>query len=677
MTWFKKYGVIAWMVASAVLLGYAVAYAQNDPYEIMAYGLAGPEGYLGDIRYVHGASGDDNGGAGCGLSWDTGLPAGIKPCATIDEGIDQAGTDGIVIVLNYSNGTAETSTISADVALICPDKQCVFNVVNGSANDGFLINQGAKFYVYGMRFFVDDDDKSAIVFDPDPGGDGGLAKLIGCTFEKASNAGQSNGIIISQNGVGFSLEIEDFIANVGGKDYFIKIGGSITAGWFQMSDGWIWNYDDYAVSSSSNHEMFFRDVVFDAAGSGDSYAITSTDGRNVILQGDVSIREGPLGINAGSWSCPIVGSHILAPKWSTHDPISLTWWDTGPAGQWGKTTGGSADGTSVIIGGLAPGFQVFGDDEFVGSTIVVEPMIYQGPPPPVPLGLAAASRTISDFNAATGEVTFDRPILDNTDTAIDFSTYTGLMWTIHGGRAYNPPRVYNEVTDPGYGLETIYALAESIDLDCLNAPDQVVFTAYVAQNDIWLQGSKVYFRHKADSVLADVTSVVFGDSGDTYGVKEKISGTVRIAAGATALTKESTGVYFHDIGEETWYDQTIAYLYALKVVDGDITTYFDDNEIPGVTEPSPATLCTVYGYIKDLQGAAVANATIKATLNKPPKWLSGSAIEARVVTATSNALGYFELPLLKGAEVRLECRTIRYKKTVTVPTTDTADWETL
>jgi len=251
------------------------------------------------------------------------------------------------------------------------------------------------------------------------------------------------------------------------------------------------------------------------------------------------------------------------------------------------------------------------------------------------------------------------------------------MWAMYCSGSYDASRVYDEVTDPGYGLETIYSVAEAIDQDCLNAPDQVVFTAYVVQNDIWLQGSKVYFRHKADSVLSDVTSVVFGDSGNTYGVKEKVSGTVRIEPGTTTLSKESTGIYFYDLGEETWYDQTIAYLYALKVVDGDITTYFDDNEIPGVTEPSSATLCTVFGYIKDLQGAAVADATVKATLYKPPTWISGSAVEARVVIATSNALGYFELPLWKGAQVRLECSAIRYRKIVTIPTTDTADWETL
>jgi len=206
---------------------------------------------------------------------------------------------------------------------------------------------------------------------------------------------------------------------------------------------------------------------------------------------------------------------------------------------------------------------------------------------------------------------------------------------------------------------------------------QIVFSAFAAQNDVWLQGSKIYFRHKVDGSLADVTSVVFGDSENTYGVKEKESGTVKIPPGTTALTKESTGVYSYDLSEETWYDHTIDYIYALKIVDGEVTTYFDNREVPGVTEPAAADLCTVYGYVKDLQGATVENATIKATLHKPPEWLSGSAIEARVVEAESNASGYFELPLLKGAEVKLECPAIRYRKIVTVPTDDTADWKTL
>jgi hypothetical protein len=88
--------------------------------------------------------------------------------------------------------------------------------------------------------------------------------------------------------------------------------------------------------------------------------------------------------------------------------------------------------------------------------------------------------------------------------------------------------------------------------------------------------STLYFRFKVDDVATDVTSVVLSDPAGAYGVKRNDTNAV-VVADATALTKQSTGVYSYTFTDPA-YGLTYTY-YVEYVYDGE--TYYEPHTFTG------------------------------------------------------------------------------------------------
>jgi hypothetical protein len=88
--------------------------------------------------------------------------------------------------------------------------------------------------------------------------------------------------------------------------------------------------------------------------------------------------------------------------------------------------------------------------------------------------------------------------------------------------------------------------------------------------------------------------------------------------------------------------------------------------IPSVNSPG---LCSIMGTLFTMQGDPVENAVIRATLIPVYSTGQGLAIQNTVVIMThSDGLGDFDLPVVRGATIRLEIPDVGYDRKVTVPT---------
>jgi hypothetical protein len=91
---------------------------------------------------------------------------------------------------------------------------------------------------------------------------------------------------------------------------------------------------------------------------------------------------------------------------------------------------------------------------------------------------------------------------------------------------------------------------------------------------------------------------------------------------------------------------------------------------------SPA-LCTVFGTLTDLAGSALLNTGVRATVVSHPTLVGGAGVSVETPETFTNAAGYFELTLLRGAVVNLEIDAIGLRTQVTIPAAATADFITL
>ena len=91
---------------------------------------------------------------------------------------------------------------------------------------------------------------------------------------------------------------------------------------------------------------------------------------------------------------------------------------------------------------------------------------------------------------------------------------------------------------------------------------------------------------------------------------------------------------------------------------------------------SPA-LCTVYGTLTDLAGSALLNTGIRATVVSHPVFVGGAGVSVETPETFTDAAGYFELTLLRGAVVNLEIDAIGLRQQVTIPNAATSDFISL
>ena len=93
-----------------------------------------------------------------------------------------------------------------------------------------------------------------------------------------------------------------------------------------------------------------------------------------------------------------------------------------------------------------------------------------------------------------------------------------------------------------------------------------------------------------------------------------------------------------------------------------------------LTESTPTvSTCIVKDHILDLGGSAVVNVAISARLLSLPVLVSGVAVEDKVISAKTDANGFFQLTLLQGAIVDIVIPAVGYRRTITVPSSTSAN----
>jgi hypothetical protein len=85
--------------------------------------------------------------------------------------------------------------------------------------------------------------------------------------------------------------------------------------------------------------------------------------------------------------------------------------------------------------------------------------------------------------------------------------------------------------------------------------------------------------------------------------------------------------------------------------------------------PTPASspdLCMVFGTLLDAGGNALEGATVRVRTDAPDA-VSGNQLTTGTVEATTDATGYFELELVRNAEVVVSIQAAKYEASKTVP----------
>jgi hypothetical protein len=75
----------------------------------------------------------------------------------------------------------------------------------------------------------------------------------------------------------------------------------------------------------------------------------------------------------------------------------------------------------------------------------------------------------------------------------------------------------------------------------------------------------------------------------------------------------------------------------------------------------------------DLSGAAVENEGVYARLLALPALIVGVGVEDRIVSAKTDANGFFQLTLVQGATVDIIIPSTGYRRTIVVPSTTFAN----
>lgn len=89
------------------------------------------------------------------------------------------------------------------------------------------------------------------------------------------------------------------------------------------------------------------------------------------------------------------------------------------------------------------------------------------------------------------------------------------------------------------------------------------------------------------------------------------------------------------------------------VVIADALVSFEGDRLYEPIVPSDPNKCVIFGWVRDAAGVAVAGACC-AAYGRTPQDAQGSTINTRIAHVETDADGYFELELLRGAEVVFE-----------------------
>lgn len=95
---------------------------------------------------------------------------------------------------------------------------------------------------------------------------------------------------------------------------------------------------------------------------------------------------------------------------------------------------------------------------------------------------------------------------------------------------------------------------------------------------------------------------------------------------------------------------------------------------PAPPPPFTPTTTNIYGYVFDMQGAPVEGTVVSARLVTAPTVIhpttDGIGIDNGFVTTTTDSTGRFSLDLLTGATIEFLIPDLSYRRTVTIPGTN-------
>lgn len=95
---------------------------------------------------------------------------------------------------------------------------------------------------------------------------------------------------------------------------------------------------------------------------------------------------------------------------------------------------------------------------------------------------------------------------------------------------------------------------------------------------------------------------------------------------------------------------------------------------PTPSIPTPGTT-KLYGYLSSLASTPISNASISAKILSYPTLVPVSSelvgITSDTIVTKTNASGYFELTLVEGISVDITIPSLNYRRTLTVPASDT------
>lgn len=136
---------------------------------------------------------------------------------------------------------------------------------------------------------------------------------------------------------------------------------------------------------------------------------------------------------------------------------------------------------------------------------------------------------------------------------------------------------------------------------------------------------------------------------------------------------------FYEIDVTSGNTDTLGNLYfsitGATIVTQLVTTYV---AVAGSITPSPAIPSTsttnIYGNIKDLTGTPTSGVSVSARILSMPSFVPSGSVNVGITTSListkTDSNGYFSLTLIEGAAVDITISGLNYRRTITVPASD-------
>lgn len=154
--------------------------------------------------------------------------------------------------------------------------------------------------------------------------------------------------------------------------------------------------------------------------------------------------------------------------------------------------------------------------------------------------------------------------------------------------------------------------------------------------------------------------------------------TSEISNAMTETSQASLPGRYHFNFDQTKDDAVNSTDYVVKLKNSTTYLEYQDISFAPLSAAVAPNLCSIQGTVVGMDGVAVRNALVRATLIPVALDPQNRGIEStRVLSTYTNASGDFQLPLVRTTTVRLEIEAIGYDRKLTVPDQASADFVVL